>query len=123
MSKPGNTGLKRIIKAFGYSWQGLKALCKHEAAFRQELVLAVILIPLAFYLGRSPLETAILIIPIFIILIAEMLNSAIEAVVDRIGEEKHELAGRAKDIGSMTVLTAFILLLTTWGIILIGRLN
>ncbi len=109
-----NTGLKRIILATGYSTQGLTSAFKHEAAFRQELLLAAILIPLACYLDVSQIERILLIAPVFLVMIIEIINSAIEAVVDRIGSEHHELAGRAKDMGSAAVLIALILSAYIW---------
>ncbi|OBT12948.1 diacylglycerol kinase [Vibrio sp. UCD-FRSSP16_10] len=110
----GNTGIKRVIKAAGYSIQGLMAAYKHEAAFRQELLLAVILIPIAFIVDVGQAERMLMILSLFIVLIAELINSAIEAVVDRIGSEIHELAGRAKDIGSASVFLALGLVLYIW---------
>ncbi|HEY5715262.1 MAG TPA: diacylglycerol kinase [Psychromonas sp.] len=108
-----NTGLKRIILAMGYSLQGLKSAFQHEAAFRQELLLAVILMPIACFLEVSQIERILLIASLLLVMIVEVINSAIEAVVDRIGSEHHELAGRAKDMGSAAVfltlgLTAYI---------------
>lgn len=108
-----NTGLKRIILAMGYSLQGLKSTFKHEAAFRQELLLAIILIPVACFLAVSQIERILLITPLVLVMILEIVNSAIEAVVDRVGIEHHKLAGRAKDMGSAAVfvglgLTAYI---------------
>lgn len=109
-----NTGFKRIILATGYSLQGLKSAFKHEAAFRQELLLAAIFIPLACYLDVSQIERLLLIAPIFLVIICEIINSAIEAVVDRIGSEHHELSGRAKDMGSAAVLIALMLSAYIW---------
>ena len=109
-----NSGLKRIVLATGYSIQGLKSAFKHEAAFRQELLLAAILIPVACYVDVSQIERILLIIPLFLIVIIEIINSAIEAVVDRIGSEHHELAGRAKDMGSAAVFIALILTAYIW---------
>jgi len=114
MAKPGNTGLTRIIKAGGYSIQGLKAALKHEAAFRQESLLFLLLTPLAFFVGDSVVEKLLLISSLFIVLIVELLNSAIEAVVDRIGSEQHELSGRAKDIGSAAVFVSLLLVAVVW---------
>ena len=106
--KPGKKGLARILAASGYSWQGLKAAWKHEAAFRQEVLLVIILLPLAFWVGKTPAQIAVLVLSLSIILIAELANSAIEAVVDRFGGELHKLSGRAKDIGSaMVMITLF----------------
>ena len=109
-----NTGFKRIILAMGYSFQGLKSAFKNEAAFRQELLLAAILIPIAFLVNVSQLERILLIAPIFLVMIIEIINSAIEAVVDRISSEKHELSGRAKDMGSAAVLIALALTAYIW---------
>lgn len=114
----GNTGFKRVIKATGYSMQGLKAAFKHEAAFRQELVLALVLAPIACILDVSQTERMLMILSLFIVLIAELMNSAVEAVVDRIGPEMHELAGRAKDIGSATVFVALVLVVYIWAEVL-----
>lgn len=118
MTKPGATGLKRIINAAGYSWSGLKSTFKHEAAFRQELLLCCILSPIAIYLATSAVELSLLLGSLFLVLIVELLNSAIEAVVDRFGGEHHELSGRAKDIGSAAVLLALLNVLVIWGLIL-----
>ncbi|VAX00855.1 Diacylglycerol kinase [hydrothermal vent metagenome] len=119
MSKPGNTGLKRVIKAAGYSWAGLKAAFKHEAAFRQELALCLVLIPTGLWLGQSGIERALLIGSLLLVLIIELLNSAIEAVVDRFGGEQHELSGRAKDIGSAAVFIALLNTVVVWVLLLI----
>ena len=115
--KPGRTGVVRIFYAAKYSWQGLCSSFKHEAAFRQELFLAVILIPTAFWLGDSALEVAILIASVLLLLIVELINTAIEAVVDRHGDEWHELAGMAKDVGSAAVMLALIMVAVVWGLI------
>ncbi|WP_298939489.1 diacylglycerol kinase [uncultured Psychromonas sp.] len=109
-----NTGLKRIFLAFGYSINGIKSAFKHEAAFRQEILLAVILIPTAFILEVSQIERILLISPVVLVIIFEIINSAIEAVVDRVGTEFHELAGRAKDMGSAAVLIALALTAYIW---------
>lgn len=109
-----NTGLKRIILAAGYSIQGLKSAFKHEAAFRQELLLAAVLIPLACILSVSQIERLLLIASVVLVIMMEIINSAIEAVVDRIGTEHHELAGRAKDMGSAAVLIALLLCAYIW---------
>jgi diacylglycerol kinase (ATP) len=118
MAKPGKTGITRIINATGYSWLGLKAAWKHEAAFRQELMLALVGVPLAFYLAKNTFELLWLVLPLFILVMAELINSSIEAVVDRISDEHHELSGRAKDIGSALVFVALLLLASIWGIVL-----
>ncbi|WP_409440195.1 diacylglycerol kinase [Psychromonas sp. GE-S-Ul-11] len=109
-----NTGLKRICLALGYSTNGLKSAYKHEAAFRQEIWLTCILIPTAFFIDVTQVERILLILPIILMLMFEMVNSAIEAVVDRIGSEFHELAGRAKDMGSAAVLVSVILTAYIW---------
>jgi diacylglycerol kinase (ATP) len=116
--KPSKKGLARLIDASGYSWQGLTATYKHEAAFREELLLGAILLPLALWLGESALESALMIACWFLVIIVEIINSAIEAVVDRLGSEHHELSGRAKDMGSAAVLIALINLVMVWIVLL-----
>ena len=110
-----NTGIRRIILAGGYSLLGLKAAFRHEAAFRQELLLALIFIPLAFWLDVDSVRRLLMITVIILVMIVELLNSAIEAVVDRIGTERHELSGRAKDLGSAAVLATLLLTAYIWG--------
>ncbi|WP_289175423.1 diacylglycerol kinase [uncultured Parasutterella sp.] len=110
----GKTGLRRLINATRYSAQGFKAAWKTEDAFRQESVLAVILIPVAVLLPVSLVYKLLLIGSIILVLIVEVLNSAIEAVVDRFGGEIHPLSGKAKDLGSAAVLLALTLALITW---------
>ncbi|MCW8857926.1 MAG: diacylglycerol kinase [Kangiella sp.] len=117
LTKPGKTGISRILDATKYSWQGLKGAWLSEAAFRQELVLAIILIPLAFVLGQTTAEISILLLTLGVVLMAELANSAIEAVVDRIGPEHHPLSGRAKDIGSAMVFIALLFTGIVWGTI------
>ena len=119
--KPGHTGVKRIIKATGYSIQGLKAAFKHEAAVRQELDLLSIAVILACLFDVGMIERILLIGVVVLVLIVELLNSAIEAVVDRIGVERHELSGRAKDIGSAAVMVALTFAGFTWLYILTSR--
>ncbi len=116
----GKTGLKRVWNAFFYSLDGLKAAWKHEDAFRQESLLALVLIPLALYLGDDALSRALMISSVLLVLIVELVNSAIEATVDRISLENHKLAKRAKDIGSAAVLIALINALVVWGLVLLG---
>ena len=111
--------IKRLLSACVYSVQGFNACYKSEAAFRLELWLGVILLPLGYWLGESAIEKVLLITPIFIVLIVEMLNSAVEAVVDRIGLERHELSGFAKDVASAAVTLSLIFFLVTWSIILL----
>src|ERR1700729_3178107 len=112
------TGLTRGVRAFGYSLQGFRYAWREEAAFRQEFCLAVAVIPAGLYLGRSGIERALLIWPMLQILIVELLNSAVEAVVDRSGMDRHPLAGMAKDMGSAAVLLSFALLGTVWLLVL-----
>lgn len=119
MTEPGKKGIARIINAAGYSFQGLTAAFRNEAAFRQELALVVLLTLIAFWLDISRIETAILIASLLLVIIVELLNSAIEAIVDRVGSEHHELSGRAKDIGSAAVLISLINVVVVWTIILI----
>lgn len=121
MGKPGHTGLKRIILAAGFSYKGFKAAWKYESAFRQEVFLTVVLLPAAIALGRSALETALLISTLFLVVIVELLNSGIEAVVDRIGDEPHKLSGRAKDMGSAAVFLSLVLVFVVWTMIAIER--
>jgi diacylglycerol kinase (ATP) len=111
-------GLTRVIRAFGYSFQGFVHAWREEAAFRQEVWLAVVMIPIGVYLGRSGVERALLVSPMLLILVVEILNSAVEAVVDRSGTERHPLAGMAKDMGSAAVMLSFILLGTVWLLVL-----
>ncbi|MCP4766135.1 MAG: diacylglycerol kinase [Gammaproteobacteria bacterium] len=120
MADRGNKGIIRIIKASGYSWQGLCAAWRHEAAFRQEIWLAVVMIPLGLYLGDSGAEKALLIGSVLVVLLVEILNSAIEAVVDRFGDEQHELSGRAKDMASAAVALALVLMVVVWILVLFG---
>ncbi len=118
-SKP--RGLTRLLRAFGASARGLVGAFREEAAFRQELVFAMLAIPLALWLGHDGIERALLVAPVLLILIVELVNSAIEATVDRIGLERHALAGLAKDIGSAAVLLSFVLLAVVWSLVLLGR--
>ena len=112
-------GIKKLYYACIYSAKGLKACYQSEFAFRMEVWLAIVLIPIGYLLGESKVERALLILPIFIVLIVEMLNSAIEAMVDRISMEHHELSGFAKDVASAAVLFSLIIFLVTWTIILL----
>lgn len=114
MAKPSNSGPTRIIRAAGYSALGLKAAWRFESAFRQECLFVLLLAPAAFWLGESPLQTGALLAAALQLLVVELLNSAIEAVVDRIGAEQHELAGRAKDMASAAVALSIALLLIVW---------
>jgi len=114
----GKTGLVRLWNALGYSRDGLAAAWKNEAAFREEVLLAAIAIPLALFLGKTGVDRSILIGSIILILIVEILNSAIEAVVDKASPEKHELAKRAKDMGSAAVLLSLINAAAVWACVL-----
>ena len=116
----GRTGLDRVMRATGYSMSGLVAAYRGESAFRQEFWLAAVLLPLAFWVGRSGLERALLIGSVLLVLIVELLNSAIEATVDRISLEDHLLAKRAKDIGSAAVMMALITCGAVWLLVLLG---
>ncbi len=116
--KPGRTGISRIAYAFIYSMQGFRAAIKHEAAFRQELMLTVVLVPVAFWLSTDPVHLMAMLGSLLLVLIVEILNSAIEAVVDRTGEEPHKLSGRAKDMGSAAVFLALMNVVVMWGLVL-----
>lgn len=116
----GKTGITRLVNAFGYSLDGLKAAFRHEDAFRQLTILAVILIPAAFIVHTTPLARALLVASSLATLIIELLNSAIEAAVDHTSLERHPLAKRAKDMGSAAQLLGLINLATVWGIVLFG---
>jgi diacylglycerol kinase (ATP) len=114
-------GMTRLVRALASSLRGLKGEYREEAAFRQELAFALIVIPLGLWLGHGATERVLLTAPVGLILIVELLNSAIEATVDRIGFERHALAGLAKDIGSAAVLMSFALLAVVWLIVFLGR--
>ncbi|HIJ78162.1 MAG: diacylglycerol kinase [Desulfobulbaceae bacterium] len=120
MQKNSGNGIKRLINAFGWSMAGLAAATKNEKAFQQELILCLLLGPVAILLGKNATEQALLVGALLLILIVEMLNSALEAVVDRIGPEQHELAGRAKDMGSAAVFLAMVNAAIFWALILLG---
>jgi diacylglycerol kinase (ATP) len=114
-------GFVRLFRAFGASAKGLVGAFREEAAFRQELAFAVVAIPLGAWLGRSGVERSLLIAPVLLVLVVELLNSAIEAAIDRIGLERHRLSGLAKDIGSAAVLLSFVLLAVVWALVLLDR--
>jgi len=115
VAKPGNTGIRRILRATKFSAQGFRSAWQHEAAFRQELILVILMTPLAFWLGRSFVEKTLLIAVLLLVLIVELFNSAIEAAIDRHGDEHHELSGRAKDMGSAAVFVVLLIVLVVWG--------
>ncbi|MBY0346568.1 MAG: diacylglycerol kinase [Neisseriaceae bacterium] len=117
----GKTGLRRLWYALGYSKAGLLAAYQHEAAFRSLVWSGVLLLPLALFLGQTSVEKALLCAVLLISLIVELLNSAIEAVVDRISLERHELSKRAKDMGSAAQLLAMVLVILTWTLILLPQ--
>jgi diacylglycerol kinase (ATP) len=114
-------GFTRLLRAFAATTKGLIGAYREEAAFRQELAFAVIAVPLGLWLGHNGVERALLVAPVLLVLIVELLNSAVEAVVDRVGLEHHELAGLAKDLGSAAVFVAFVLLAAVWLLVLLGR--
>lgn len=113
--KPNGLGIKRIFKATYCSYLGSKAAFIEEAAFRQELLLSIILLPISFWLASSVLHWALLVSTLLIILIVELLNSAIEALTDRVSTERHVLSGRAKDMGSAAVTLSLMILTIVWG--------
>jgi diacylglycerol kinase (ATP) len=116
----GKTGLQRIMNAAGYSWAGLCAAFKHEDAFRQEVFLLALLVPLAVYLGDSGIERALMIAALLGVLIVELLNSAVEAAVDRVSLERHPLIKRAKDMGSAAVMLSLANVVMVWALVLTG---
>jgi len=115
-----NTGFTRIFCAIGYSIKGLKAAYIHEAAFRQELALCIILAPLGAWLGNNGVERALLIGSLMLVLIVELINSAVEAAVDRHGTEHHTLSGQAKDLGSAAVMVSLFNVIVAWALILLN---
>ena len=117
--KPGQTGFSRLIDATRYSMQGIRAAWRNEAAFRQELVSVIILLPVAALVAHNITQFLLLATPLLILLIAELVNRAREAVVDRIGDEPHELSGRAKDMGSAVVFFALLLAFISWLLIVL----
>lgn len=114
----GKTGLRRLLNALGYSLAGFRAAYKHEDAFRQEVLLAVFLIPLALWMNVSLLGKALMLGSVLLVIIVELLNSAVEATVDRISLDSHDLAKRAKDIGSSAVLVSLINVIVIWALVL-----
>lgn len=121
MAYHGSKGIKRLFNAANFSWQGVSAAWKNEEAFRQEVVIALVLIPVALYLDLSAFEKALMISSILLIMIVEILNSAVEAVVDLVTDEKEKLAGRAKDMGSAAVMLALINAAVIWICIVVSH--
>lgn len=116
----GKTGLQRVWNALFYSLEGLRAAFRHEDAFRQEVALSLLLIPTAFFLPVSGTGKALMVASVLLVLIIELINSAIEATVDRISLDRHRLAKRAKDIGSAAVLVGLVNVILVWGLVLFG---
>jgi diacylglycerol kinase (ATP) len=121
MANQNAKGLRRLANAFGFSMQGFVACYRHEEAFRQEVLVVVPLLPAALWLGDSALERALLVASLLIVPIVELLNSAIETNVDRVGMERHELSGRAKDIASAAVFLSIVLAAVTWALVLVPK--
>jgi len=109
----------RVFRAFGASFHGYRGALRREQAFREELLVAGVVIPLGLYMGKTGVERALLVGPMVLVLVVELLNSAIETTVDRVGLERHELSGLAKDLGSAAVLTSFLLLGLNWLLVLV----
>lgn len=114
-------GITRLFKACRYSANGLRSAFRHEAAFRQEVALSAVLVPVALWMGQNPIEIACLLGSLLLVLIVELLNSAIETVADAVTLEESALIGRAKDIGSASVLLAIVLAILVWGTVIYGR--
>ena len=112
--KPGKKGFVRLADACRYSWKGFTAAYQHEAAFRQELAGTVLGFPVAYFLAKDSVQFLLLTLPLLLLLLVELANSAIEAVVDRTGSEQHELSGRAKDMGSAMVFMALVMVALSW---------
>ena len=123
MAKPGKKGFNRLFDALGYSWLGYKAGFKNEAAFREELFLGIILLPVAIIFAESSVELALLLGSLFLVFVVELLNSGIEAIVDRVSDEYHELSGRAKDLGAAAVMTSLINVIVIWAIIFAPKIG
>jgi diacylglycerol kinase (ATP) len=117
MANANNTGLRRLVNATFFSLAGLRAAWRNEAAFRQECALAAVLTPAAFWVGQTAVERSLLIGTCWLVLVVELLNSAVEAVVDRVGTDHHKLSGRAKDLGSAAVFVSLALTTLVWGLI------
>lgn len=122
MTDKNSRGIRRVIRALGFSWNGLRWALRNEAAFRQEVALTVVLTPVALWLGEGGVEHALLIGSLILLLLTELVNSGLEAAVDRVGEDFHQLAGRAKDLGSAAVLAALVHLGVVWGLVALPNL-
>ncbi len=122
MAESKRTGVRRLVYALGYSINGIRAAWKNEAAFREEIVLCAVMAPLGIWLGKTAVERILLLGSLMLILIVELLNSAVEALADRIGMEHHVLSGRAKDLGSAAVLISLAAAALAWGGIAFGRI-
>lgn len=119
MVKPGNTGIRRLAMALVHSWKGFLAAWRNEEAFRQETIGCLLLVPLAVWLGDNGVERALLVMTALLVPLVELMNSAIEAVVDRFGGTRHTLSARAKDMGSAAVFMSLVILVTVWALVLI----
>ena len=123
MPKYSRTGLVRLRDATGFSIKGLLAAWRNEAAFRQELILVLILLPVALWLGETYTQQALLIFSLLVVLMVELLNSAVETAIDRVGDELHELSGRAKDLGSAAVMISLLAAGVVWGLVALERFS
>lgn len=121
MVKPGHTGVKRLVMAAGFSVSGLRTAWRHEAAFRQECALALVLIPGALLLAETWTQAALLVAVTLAVLVVELLNSAVEAIVDLVAPQAHELAGRAKDMGAAAVFVSLFLAAAVWALVAVER--
>ena len=121
MAHQDNRGLQRLVHAFGYSMAGFRACFRHEEAFRQEVFASLVIVPLGLWLGATGVERALLVGSWLVVLIVELLNSAVEANVDRIGLERHELSARAKDIASAAVFLSLVFSAAVWALVLLPR--
>lgn len=121
MANQEHKGFRRVYNAFFYSMDGFKAAWENEEAFRQESILALVLIPIAFWLGESSLQVSLLIFSVLVVLITELLNTGVEVAIDRIGVERHDLSKRAKDIGSAAVFVSLTALTVVWGMAIYER--
>jgi diacylglycerol kinase (ATP) len=118
MANQQATGIKRLINAFRYSIKGFKAAWQNEEAFRQECVAALVMLPAAIWLGQTVEQQALLILSFLLVPLTELMNSAVEAIVDRVGTEHHELSGRAKDVASAAVMLSMMMVCVVWGLII-----